>query len=76
MAFARGEVAMIFAPSWQALEIKQINPELDFAIAPVPQLSNEEKVTWPAFGLKGFIKIVVSQKQLGNCLIIYLLQRY
>ncbi|HNV45056.1 MAG TPA: extracellular solute-binding protein [Candidatus Woesebacteria bacterium] len=56
MAFARGEVAMIFAPSWRALEIKQINPELDFAIAPVPQLSNEEKVTWASFWAEGVNK--------------------
>jgi len=47
---------MIFAPSWQALEIKQINPELDFAIAPVPQLSNEEKVTWASFWAEGVNK--------------------
>jgi ABC-type glycerol-3-phosphate transport system substrate-binding protein len=56
MAFARGEAAMIFAPSWRALEVKQINPELDFAIAPVPQLSSDEKITWASFWAEGVNK--------------------
>lgn len=56
MAFARGEVAMIFAPSWRALEIKEINPELDFAIAPVPQLSSEENIAWASFWVEGVNK--------------------
>lgn len=56
MAFARGEVAMIFAPSWRALEVKQINPELDFAIAPVPQLSSDENIAWATFWAEGVNK--------------------
>jgi len=56
MAFARGEVAMIFAPSWRALEVKEINPELDFAIAPVPQLSSEENIAWASFWVEGVNK--------------------
>jgi multiple sugar transport system substrate-binding protein len=55
-AFARGEVAMIFAPSWRALEIKEINPELDFAVAPVPQLSSDESITWANFWVEGVNK--------------------
>ena len=31
-AFARGEAAMVFAPSWRAHDIKAINPDLDFSI--------------------------------------------
>ena len=38
LAFAGGKVAMIFAPSWQALTIKEINPNLNFKAAPAPQL--------------------------------------
>jgi multiple sugar transport system substrate-binding protein len=56
MAFARGEVAMIFAPSWRALEVKQINPELDFAVAPVPQLSSDENIAWASFWAEGVNK--------------------
>lgn len=37
-AFAIEKSAMIFAPSWRAFEIKQINPNIDFAVYPVPQL--------------------------------------
>lgn len=37
-AFATGTVAMILAPSWQVSEIKAINPELHFKVAPAPVL--------------------------------------
>src|SRR3989344_4004677 len=37
-AFATEKSAMMFAPSWRAFEVKAINPNLDFGIAPVPQL--------------------------------------
>lgn len=56
LAFARGEVAMIFAPSWRALEIKQSNPNLDFAVARVPQLSSEENIAWATFWAEGVNK--------------------
>jgi multiple sugar transport system substrate-binding protein len=38
LAFAGGKVAMIFAPSWEAFTIKQLNPNLNFKTASVPQL--------------------------------------
>lgn len=37
-AFATGTVAMILAPSWQVSEIKTINPNLNFKVAPAPVL--------------------------------------
>lgn len=37
-AFATGTVAMIIAPSWQVSEIKAINPNLNFKVAPAPVL--------------------------------------
>lgn len=40
VAFARGDVAMIFAPSWRAHEIKQMNPNLPFKAVPLPQLDD------------------------------------
>lgn len=52
-AFARGDVAMIFAPSWRVHDIKAINPQLDFAITGVPQLDNENPVTWATFWAEG-----------------------
>ncbi|MFH2118607.1 MAG: extracellular solute-binding protein [Candidatus Paceibacterota bacterium] len=52
VAFARGDVAMMFAPSWRAHEIKALNPQLEFATAPLPQLS-EEVVAWANYWAEG-----------------------
>jgi len=53
VAFARGDVAMIFAPSWRAHDIKSINPELDFAVTGVPQLDADNPMTWASFWAEG-----------------------
>lgn len=55
-AFAQGKVAMIFAPSWQALTIKQLNPSLSFTVNPVPQLPDSPEVTWANFWIEGVPK--------------------
>ena len=54
-AFANGQVAMIIAPSWRALDIAALNPELEFATAPVPQLpaAAEGGVHWGTFWMEG-----------------------
>jgi multiple sugar transport system substrate-binding protein len=52
VAFARGDVVMMFAPSWRAHDIKALNPNLKFGIAPVPQLS-ANKVTWATYWAEG-----------------------
>lgn len=52
VAFARGDVAMIFAPSWRALEILEMNPELNFGVAPVPKLGDQRKA-WASFWAEG-----------------------
>lgn len=51
-AFATEKVAMIVAPSWRAHEISQINPELDFAIAPLPQLPSSD-ISWASYWVEG-----------------------
>lgn len=51
VAFARGDVAMMFAPSWRAHEIKAANPQLEFGIAPLPIL--DKKVTWASYWAEG-----------------------
>lgn len=51
-AFAIEKAAIIFAPSWRAFEIKQINPNIDFAVYPVPQLS-DTKVNWASYWAEG-----------------------
>jgi len=54
-AFANGQVAMIFGPSWRALEIKSLNPQLDFVAVPVPQLAGvvEGGIHWGSFWMEG-----------------------
>lgn len=44
-AFAAGKVAFYFAPSWRAHELRQMNPQLNFKIAQVPQLAGKQ-VAW------------------------------
>lgn len=52
VAFANGRVAMIMAPSWRAFDIKQINPNLRFKVAPIPQLPGSP-VTWASYWVEG-----------------------
>lgn len=52
VAFARGDVAMIFAPSWRALEIKEMNPNLPFKVVPLPQL-DDTRTTYASFWAEG-----------------------
>lgn len=51
-AFASGRVAMIFAPSWRVFDIKQVNPTLQFKVAPIPQLPGNT-VTWASYWVEG-----------------------
>ena len=52
LAFAAGEVAMIFAPSWQVFVIQAMNPNLNFKIAPVPQLHGVN-ISWASYWVEG-----------------------
>ncbi len=52
VAFARGEVAMMFAPSWRALEVMNMNPNLAFGVAPVPQLAGN-RITVASYWAEG-----------------------
>lgn len=47
-AFAQGRLAFYFAPSWRAHELRQINPNIQFKVAPVPQLYGRQ-VAWGSF---------------------------
>ncbi len=53
VAFARGDVAMMFAPSWRAHEIQALNPDLKFATTTLPQLSEDEPITWASYWAEG-----------------------
>jgi multiple sugar transport system substrate-binding protein len=52
VAFARGDAAMMLAPSWRAHEILEINPNLDFGIVSAPTLGSK-KITWASFWAEG-----------------------
>ena len=51
-AFANGRVAMILAPSWRVFDIKQINPNIRFQTAPIPQLPGNT-ITWASYWVEG-----------------------
>ena len=52
VAFARGDAAMMLAPSWRAHEVKTMSPDLEFGIAPLPRLG-EERLAWASFWAEG-----------------------
>lgn len=54
-AFASAKVAMMLGPSWEALDIKQINPKLNFKLYPAPQLPGTN-VNWASYWLEGVSK--------------------
>lgn len=62
MAFARGDVAMMMAPSWRAHEIKSINPELKFNVAPVPKLGDND-FGWANYWAEGVNKKSSNQEE-------------
>ena len=65
VAFAGGKTAMIIAPSWQALTINSINPDLNFKTAKVPQLPCDRdpcpEINWASYWVEGVS--VKSKKQ-------------
>ncbi|MFC1627209.1 extracellular solute-binding protein [Patescibacteria group bacterium] len=54
-AFATEKVAMMLAPSWRAIEIKAINPQLNFKLYPVPQLPGTN-ISWATYWIEGVSK--------------------
>ena len=62
LAFAGGKVAMYFGFSWDVFEIKNINPDLNFQIAPVPQLPGTD-IAWASFWVEGVAKRSQHQKE-------------
>lgn len=54
-AFAIEKTAMIIAPSWRAYEIREINPNFEFEVYPIPQLPGKP-VTWASYWVEGVAK--------------------
>lgn len=65
VAFAGGNLAMYFAPSWRAIEIKNANPLLKFKTAPVPQLSGG-KIAWASYWAVGVSGKSTNKKEAWN----------
>jgi multiple sugar transport system substrate-binding protein len=61
-AFATGKLAMYFGPSWEAIDIHNLNPDLDFRIVPIPQLPDEDapnkttNINWASYWVEGVNK--------------------
>lgn len=51
-AFARGDVAMMFAPSWRAHDVLAINPDLKFQMVQPPRLADKD-VAWATYWAEG-----------------------
>lgn len=49
VAFAEGKVSMIFVPSWKVLDILEARPDMNIAVAPVPQARPDQQITWGTF---------------------------
>lgn len=55
LAFATGKAAMYLGFSWDVFEIKNINPQLQFKVIPVPQAGGAE-INWASFWVEGVNK--------------------
>lgn len=62
LAFGKGKVAMYFGPSWRYFDIKAINPNLNFHITDVPQLTGGKKVNYATYWTEVVSKKSPNQK--------------
>lgn len=62
LAFAKGNVAMYIGYSWDIFQIKAINPELQFAVVPVPQVPDGREATIASYWVEGVAKKSKNQK--------------
>ncbi len=56
LAFTQEKVAMIIAPSWEVLVIKNINPEINVKTAPVPQIPGSKPLSLASYWVEGVAK--------------------
>ncbi len=47
--FFKGELAMMFAPSWRAFDILEAAPQIEFGLAQLPQLPNNDPVYYSMY---------------------------
>lgn len=60
-SFIQGRTAMIFAPTWQAADIKSQNPELDMKIAPPPKGLDGKGISISTYWVEGVNKFSKNQ---------------
>ncbi len=60
-AFIQEKVAIIFVPSWQILNIKVMNPELDFKAIPVPIIPGGKTVSIANYWVEGVSRFSKNQ---------------
>lgn len=60
--FAQGRLAMMFGTSWSAFEVQALNPQLDFAVAPVPQLPGT-KFGYASYWIEGVSNRIEARKR-------------
>lgn len=52
-AFSQAKVAMIIAPSWEAMAVKSMNPDLSFKTVPVPVIPGSKSVSVASYWVEG-----------------------
>lgn len=62
-AFAQEKVAIIFAPSWQIIRIKGINPDVQLKVAPVPKSPNNQSLALATYWVEGVSKFSKNQAE-------------
>lgn len=67
-AFTQEKVAMIIAPSWEVLVIKQTNPDLEIKVVPVPNVPGAKTVSVANYWAEGVSKYSKNQLEAWNFL--------
>lgn len=63
VAFTKGNLGMFFGYSWDILDIKAKNPNLQFTIVPVPQLTDDRSETIASYWVEGVSSKSKHQKE-------------
>lgn len=67
LAFARGQVAFIFAPSWEIIGIKAANPGLSIVAGPPPQVPDlQGNINNPVNLASFWVEVVAKNSQFKN----------
>ncbi|MDH7476405.1 MAG: extracellular solute-binding protein [Microgenomates group bacterium] len=62
-AFIQEKVAMIFAPSWEILVIKNNNPDIDLKVAPVPAVPGTSPISLASYWVEGVSRYSKNQTE-------------